>query len=75
MRFSVAVRAALLMMATEAPTAAPIPAPTGPPTAPTLAPTAAPATMLPPHPIPVMIFSYSLTACNSAVLLAMADAY
>ena len=62
-------------MADAAPTAAPIPAPTGPPTAPTLAPTAAPATMLPPHPKPVMIFSYSLTAFNSAVLLAIAEAY
>lgn len=75
MRFSVAVLIALLAIAVAAPIPAPIAVPTGPPTAPTLAPTAAPATMLPPHPIPVMIFSYSLTACNSAVLLAMADAY
>ena len=75
MRFSVVVLIALLATATEAPIAAPTPIPTDPPIAPTLAPTAVPATMLPPHPIPVMIFSYSLTACNSAVLLAMADAY
>lgn len=75
MRFSVAVLTALLATASVAPTAAPAIVPTGPPTAPTLAPTAAPAATLPPHPIPVMIFSYSLTACNSAVLLAIADEY
>ena len=75
MRFSVEVLIALLAMAIVAPIVAPIPIPTGPPAAPTLAPTAVPATTLPPHPKPVIIFSYSLTACNSAVLLAMADTY
>ena len=75
MRFSVAVLIALLATASVAPIVAPTPIPTGPPTAPTLAPTAAPATTLPPHPKPVIIFSYSLTACNSAVLLAIAEAY
>ena len=75
MRFSVEVLIALLAIAIVAPTAAPIAVPTGPATEPTLAPTTAPATTLPPHPKPVMIFSYSLTACNSAVLLAIAEAY
>ena len=75
MRFSVAVLIALLATASVAPIAAPIPAPTVPPAAPILAPTVIPATTLPPHPKPAMIFSYSLTACNSAVLLAIADAY
>ena len=75
MRSSVVVLIALLATAIVAPIAAPTPIPTVPPIAPTLAPTAAPAAILPPHPIPVMIFSYSLTACNSAVLLAMAEAY
>ena len=75
MRFSFHVLTALLATATEAPIAAPQAAPTGPPIAPTLAPTAVPAAMLPTKPIPVIAFWYSLTAFNSAVLLAIAEAY
>ena len=75
MRFSVAVLTTLFIVATAVPIAAPIPAPTGPATEPTLAPTAAPAAILPTMPKPVIVFWYSLTAFNSAVLLAMADAY
>ena len=75
MRFSFHVLTALFVIATAAPMPAPQAVPTGPPTAPTLAPTAVPAAILPTMPKPVIAFWYSLTAFNSAVLLAMAEAY
>lgn len=75
MRFSFHVLTALFVIATAAPMAAPIPAPAGPATAPIFAPATVPAIMLPPHPIPVIVFWYSLIAFNSAVLLAIAEAY
>ena len=75
MRFSFHVPTALFMVATAVPATAPAIVPTGPPMLPTLAPTAAPAAILPTMPKPVIVFWYSLTAFNSAVLLAIADAY
>ena len=75
MRFSFHVLTPLFTTATVAPIAAPQATPAGPPMLPTLAPIAVPVAMLPTKPIFVIAFWYSLTAFNSAVLLAIADAY